>query len=543
MRRLLRAGPLTVLLAALLGAGGGAPGAAETAGADDSWLKSDATVTVFYGSYRYDRSYGVPGGGPYGLRVGTRITPLLNLEIAFQRVPGGELTDRNSTLFSDRSIATATGPLEVRSESLQARLLIEPHAHGRRFSPYLVTGFGRLRFFSDPTLQQSQRGSVSQGTLIFGAGLRQYLTRYVALRFEYTGESAFEQIQINQQASVGISFELNHRAPPDSDRDGVIDFSDQCAGTPSGALVDAAGCPYDLDDDGVPEGLDLCPRTPGGWKVDADGCPTDEDGDKVVDALDACPGTIHGATVDARGCPSDEDDDGIPDGLDQCPGTQKGAQIDALGSDTPGCTHDLDGDGVPAGLDKCARTPAGAVVDASGCPIDSDGDGIYDGLDRCPDSVPGRLRDPDGCPKVRLDRDGAQILENVVFLKGTELYPGADAWIGLAAEALEYWSDLKVEIDVYTDAGPAAAQKSLAKKRAERIKAILVSRGIAADRIVAVGMGAVDFVAANELPDDRAKNNRVTVRRIEGDLGVHPPRAPAPAGDEPAAPGSGAQTP
>jgi len=542
MRRAARLLGSAALCAALSGLAGsprdGGASAAETGGADDTWLKGDATVTLFYGSYRYDRTYGVPGGAPWGLRAGTRLTPLVNLEISFQRVPKGELTDRKSTLFSDTSIASATGPLEVSSESLQARLLIEPHAHGRRFSPYVVAGVGRLRFYSSPTLQQSQRGSVSQGTLIFGAGLRQSLTRYVALRFEYTGESPFEQVQINQQASVGIAFELNHREPPDTDRDGVIDFSDRCGGTPAGALVDAAGCPYDLDGDGVPEGLDLCARTPAGWKVDASGCPTDEDGDKVVDALDTCPGTIPGSTVDAHGCPSDEDGDGIPDGLDRCPGTERGAQVDALGSDTPGCTHDLDGDGVPAGLDKCARTPAGAVVDATGCPIDSDGDGVFDGLDQCPDSPAGRLHDKDGCPKVRLDRDEPQVLENVVFLKGVELYPGADSWAGLAAEALLYWSDLRVEIDVYTDAGPAAAQKSLAKKRAETIKSIFVSRGVAADRIDAVGKGAVEFVASNDTPEDRAKNNRVVIRRISGNLTLHPesPDKPALAPDEPSTP-------
>ncbi len=526
MRRLVRSLVAAALLAAPLGLGAGAVRAADTSGADESWLRNDAVVTLFYGTYRYDRSYGVPSADPYGLRIGTRITPTLTLEASFQRAPGGDLTDRGSTLFSGPSIASNTGPLSVRSESLQARLLIEPRQHGRRFSPYMVTGFGRLRFYSDPALQEGQRGSLSQGTVIFGAGLRQFLTRYVALRFEYTGESSFEQIQINQQATFGVAFELNHREPPDSDRDGVIDFSDRCAGTPPGALVDASGCPYDLDNDGVPEGLDLCPRTPAGWKVDASGCPTDEDGDKVVDALDTCPGTIPGSTVDAHGCPSDEDGDGIPDGLDRCPGTVHGAQVDALGTETPGCTHDPDGDGVPAGLDKCPRTPAGAVVDASGCPIDSDGDGVYDGLDACPGSIPGLLHDKDGCPRVRLDRDGPQILENVVFLKGVELYPGADAWAGLAAEALLYWSDLRIEIDVYTDAGPAAAQRSLARKRAEAIKAIFVARGVAADRIDAVGKGAVDFIAADDTPEEKAKNNRVVLRRISGDLSVHPVAAP-----------------
>lgn len=39
----------------------------------------------------------------------------------------------------------------------------------------------------------------------------------------------------------------------DSDGDGVIDFSDECQGTPKGIPVDYKGCPFDHDDDGIRE--------------------------------------------------------------------------------------------------------------------------------------------------------------------------------------------------------------------------------------------------------------------------------------------------
>lgn len=39
----------------------------------------------------------------------------------------------------------------------------------------------------------------------------------------------------------------------DSDGDGVIDFSDECQGTPKGIPVDYKGCPFDNDDDGIRE--------------------------------------------------------------------------------------------------------------------------------------------------------------------------------------------------------------------------------------------------------------------------------------------------
>jgi len=64
-------------------------------------------------------------------------------------------------------------------------------------------------------------------------------------------------------------------APVDSDGDGVFDDTDECPGTPAGAIVDAKGCPLDSDNDGVFDGIDKCPNTPAGTKVDETGCPVE----------------------------------------------------------------------------------------------------------------------------------------------------------------------------------------------------------------------------------------------------------------------------
>lgn len=58
----------------------------------------------------------------------------------------------------------------------------------------------------------------------------------------------------------------------------------------------------DADGDGVPDSKDRCPNTPTGAPVDADGCPKDSDGDGVPDYKDNCPGTPAGAKVDPKGC-------------------------------------------------------------------------------------------------------------------------------------------------------------------------------------------------------------------------------------------------
>ncbi|MCC6371980.1 MAG: hypothetical protein IT236_13330 [Bacteroidia bacterium] len=57
----------------------------------------------------------------------------------------------------------------------------------------------------------------------------------------------------------------------DSDNDGVPDLSDNCAGTPEGAKVDAKGCPLDEDNDGIPNYRDDELNTPPGVPVDSRG--------------------------------------------------------------------------------------------------------------------------------------------------------------------------------------------------------------------------------------------------------------------------------
>jgi len=91
--------------------------------------------------------------------------------------------------------------------------------------------------------------------------------------------------------------------PSDGDGDGVDDRYDRCPETPSGDVVNPAGCPADTDMDGVPDPLDHCPNTPLHAVVDSHGCELDSDRDGVINRLDQCPGTPLGVKVDKVGCP------------------------------------------------------------------------------------------------------------------------------------------------------------------------------------------------------------------------------------------------
>lgn len=64
----------------------------------------------------------------------------------------------------------------------------------------------------------------------------------------------------------------------------------------------------------------------------------------------------------------------------------------------------------------------------------------------------------------------------------------------------------------HTDAtGPAAYNQKLSERRAQAVKAYMVSKGIPADRITIKGMGETAPVADNKTREGRAKNRRVEI--------------------------------
>jgi len=237
--------------------------------------------------------------------------------------------------------------------------------------------------------------------------------------------------------------------------------------------------------------------------------PRDSDQDGVFDKDDRCPDTPVGVRVDARGCPVDSDGDGVDDGLDQCPNTPVGATVDRRG-----CPGDSDGDGVYDGLDRCPDTPARVVVDRSGCPLDTDGDGVPDGIDECPDTPWGADVDDRGCI---IPLPAPMVLVGVTFQSGTaNLLPSALGVLNEMADDLRTHPDVRVEIRGHTDSvGGDDLNRDLSQRRAESVRNYLISRGVAAHRLTAVGLGESEPIAPNDTPNGRAKNRRVEFRRID----------------------------
>lgn len=180
--------------------------------------------------------------------------------------------------------------------------------------------------------------------------------------------------------------------------------------------------------------------------------------------------------------------------------------------------NDSDGDGVADDKDRCPDTPAGVTVDPSGCPLDSDGDGVADHKDACPGTPAGVKVDGKGCEIVAHSGEvtaagtfifkGIQFENNKADLRESSV-PTLDEITGI----LEAEPDLRIEIHGHTDgSGARSYNQDLSKRRAEAVKAYLVSQGIAAERLTTRGYGPDRPIDSNSTKEGRARNRRVEIK-------------------------------
>ncbi len=233
-----------------------------------------------------------------------------------------------------------------------------------------------------------------------------------------------------------------------------------------------------------------------------------------------------GATYSA---PVDSDGDGVADYNDECPRTPLGARVDARGCPiTVQVEMDSDGDSIPDRIDNCPNTPPNVGVDASGCPVitkrdvkvleekikpkrvvkkrrslDSDGDGVNDSEDECPNTPKGFSVNEIGCPvkknlQIRFEVNSATV-------------PIDQQWkIREFAAFLKKYPNAKVDIVGYTDSsGNPDKNLYLSQRRAQSVKELLISYGIKASRIKAIGKGDLNPIASNDTPEGREQNRRI----------------------------------
>jgi len=84
------------------------------------------------------------------------------------------------------------------------------------------------------------------------------------------------------------------------------------------------------------------------------------------------------------------------------------------------------------------------------------------------------------------------------------------------AVSLKEHPDVKVEIGGHCDSqGPEAYNLKLSTDRANAVRDYLISKGVAADQLVAVGYGESQPIADNGTKEGRAENRRVELKRIQ----------------------------
>lgn len=229
--------------------------------------------------------------------------------------------------------------------------------------------------------------------------------------------------------------------------------------------------------------------------------PKDRDGDGVLDSLDKCPDVAGLATLE--GCP-DRDGDGITDAEDKCPDVPGLARYQ-------GCPiPDRDKDGINDEVDKCPDVPG--VARYQGCPIpDTDGDGVNDEEDKCINEKGPASNF--GCPVISEDiiKRVNVAAKNVFFATASDkLLKQSNKRLDDVVTILNENPSFKVQIDGHTDEqGKDEYNLDLSNRRAASVKAYLVGKGIAENRLSSQGYGETKPVADNKTAKGRAQNRRV----------------------------------
>ena len=120
--------------------------------------------------------------------------------------------------------------------------------------------------------------------------------------------------------------------------------------------------------------------------------------------------------------------------------------------------------------------------------------------------------------KDHLERVKADLaLEIIRFKLGSaDLTEAAKRVLDDLATGLQQAKSLKLEVSAHTDStGLPGYNLDLSNRRADAVVQYLVSRGIAADRLIPRGYGASRPVADNTTDEGRARNRRIEFQLIE----------------------------
>ena len=277
-----------------------------------------------------------------------------------------------------------------------------------------------------------------------------------------------------------------------------------------GVTKGAEPTPGDRDGDGYDDDKDGCPDEPEDFDAfeDEDGCADkDNDGDGVEDASTLENGIwINLDKKDDLDCRNEPED---PDGFE----------------DEDGCPDpDNDQDGILDGDDACPNDAEDfdQFEDEDGCPEpDNDKDGILDKDDSCPldpEDFDGD-QDEDGCPDLAVKVDPCAIkLDDKVYFEfdKSKVDPKSFKLLDDVVTVMNANPDITIEIGGHTDSkGSGKYNRKLSQERVNNVREYIVNKGIAGNRITAVGYGEDVPIDTNRTAEGRANNRRVEFNRTD----------------------------